>query len=78
MASFTVYTSARKYVQAIHCQICMKVPADSAAVQIGNSIARPLINDHSVKTRAYYGNTSMDAEMGFLLAGQALVSFGWY
>ena len=41
--------------------------------QIGESRARPLITSHSVKTRAYFGNTSMEAEMGFLMAGQTLV-----
>ena len=42
-------------------------------IQIGQSRARPLVKAHSVKTRAFYGNTSMDSEVGFLLAGQALV-----
>ena len=42
-------------------------------IQIGQSRARPLMMAHSVKSRAFYGNTSMDSEMGFLLAGQALV-----
>lgn len=41
--------------------------------EIGFSTARPLIVDYDIKTRAFYGNTSMEAEMGFLLAGQALV-----
>lgn len=42
--------------------------------QIGFGRARPLLNTHSVKTRAYYGNTSMDAEMGFIMTSQTLVS----
>jgi tRNA (guanine10-N2)-methyltransferase len=42
--------------------------------QIGFSTARPLIINYDIKARAFYGNTSMEAEMGFLLAGQALVS----
>jgi hypothetical protein len=41
--------------------------------QIGFSKARPLIQKHDIKTRTFYGNTSMEAEMGFLMAGQALV-----
>lgn len=44
-------------------------------LQVGEGRARPLIYQHSVKTRAYFGNTSMEAEMGFLMAGQALVSW---
>lgn len=43
--------------------------------QLGPSRARPLIHAHAVKSRQYYGNTAMDAEMGFLMATQALVSF---
>jgi len=42
--------------------------------QIGFSKARPLIAKHDIKQRTFYGNTSMEAEMGFLMAGQALVS----
>jgi tRNA (guanine10-N2)-methyltransferase len=42
--------------------------------QIGFSRARPLIAKHDIKQRTFYGNTSMEAEMGFLMAGQALVS----
>ncbi|WWD22530.1 hypothetical protein CI109_107023 [Kwoniella shandongensis] len=40
--------------------------------RIGLGKARSLITSHAVNTRAYYGNTSMDAQMGFLMAGQAL------
>ncbi|CAD6569288.1 MAG: hypothetical protein TREMPRED_005174 [Tremellales sp. Tagirdzhanova-0007] len=46
------------------------------ARRIGQSRARPLMMAHSVKSRAFYGNTSMDSEMGFLLAGQALPAPG--
>ncbi len=28
---------------------------------------------HSISERDFYGNTSMNPEMGFLMAGQALV-----
>jgi tRNA (guanine10-N2)-methyltransferase len=41
---------------------------------IGNSRARPVINAHEIRHRAFYGNTSMEPEMGLLTAGQALVS----
>ncbi|WVQ91544.1 hypothetical protein IAS59_005343 [Cryptococcus gattii] len=44
--------------------------------KIGNGRARHLIISHSVKTRAYYGNTSMEAQMGFLMANQALPAPG--
>ncbi|KAK8845581.1 hypothetical protein IAR55_006297 [Kwoniella newhampshirensis] len=44
--------------------------------RIGIGRARSLILSHSVKTRTYYGNTSMDAQMGFLMAGQALPAPG--
>lgn len=33
-----------------------------------------MIKAHEVKHRAFYGNTSMESEMGLLQAGQALVS----
>ena len=36
--------------------------------------ARDLIKKFNVKTRAYYGNTSMDSEMSLLMANQTLVS----
>jgi hypothetical protein len=32
-----------------------------------------MVHAHSIKTREYYGNTSMESEMGFLMAGQTLV-----
>ncbi|KAF9784413.1 tRNA guanosine-2'-O-methyltransferase [Thelephora terrestris] len=38
--------------------------------------ARPLIRTFSVKTREYYGNTSMDAEISLLMANQALAAPG--
>ena len=41
--------------------------------QIGHSRARSLISAHAIKTREYYGNTSMESEMGFLMASQTLV-----
>ncbi|ORY25087.1 S-adenosyl-L-methionine-dependent methyltransferase [Naematelia encephala] len=44
--------------------------------RIGFSRARPLVKEQSVKTRAYYGNTSMEAEMGFLMANQTLARTG--
>ncbi|KAL7418709.1 hypothetical protein Q5752_006392 [Cryptotrichosporon argae] len=44
--------------------------------KVGVSRARPLITAHSIKTRAYYGTTSMEAEMGFLTATQALPAPG--
>ncbi|RSH81440.1 hypothetical protein EHS25_006796 [Saitozyma podzolica] len=44
--------------------------------RIGFGRARPLLNTHSVKTRAYYGNTSMDAEMGFIMTSQTLAAPG--
>ena len=36
--------------------------------------ARHLIKKFNVKTRTYYGNTSMDSEMSLLMANQTLVS----
>lgn len=45
----------------------------TADPKIGHSRARSLINTHAIKTREYYGNTSMESEMGFLMAGQTLV-----
>jgi tRNA (guanine10-N2)-methyltransferase len=42
--------------------------------RIGFSRARPLITAHEVKSRAFFGNTSMESEMGLLMAGQACVS----
>nr|XP_018266731.1 tRNA (guanine10-N2)-methyltransferase [Kwoniella dejecticola CBS 10117]OBR88889.1 tRNA (guanine10-N2)-methyltransferase [Kwoniella dejecticola CBS 10117] len=44
--------------------------------RIGFGKARLLANSHDVKARAYYGNTSMDSHMGFLMAGQALPAPG--
>ena len=37
--------------------------------------ARHLIAKFNVKTRVYYGNTSMDSEMSLLMANQTLVRF---
>jgi len=34
-----------------------------------------LVNLHEVKNRAFYGNTAMESEMGFLTAIQAMVGF---
>lgn len=45
---------------------------------MGFSRARPVINVQDIKQRAFYGNTSMEAEMGLLLAGQALVGADFY
>lgn len=42
--------------------------------RVGMSRARPLITTLEVKSRAFFGNTSMESEMGLLMAGQALVS----
>ncbi|WVQ80917.1 hypothetical protein IAT38_003024 [Cryptococcus sp. DSM 104549] len=44
--------------------------------KIGHGRARQLVISHSVKTRAYFGNTAMEAQMGFLMAGQALPAPG--
>ncbi|WRT63816.1 uncharacterized protein IL334_000741 [Kwoniella shivajii] len=44
--------------------------------RIGFGRARTLATSHDVKNRAYYGNTSMDSHMGFLMAGQALPAPG--
>lgn len=41
--------------------------------RVGVSRARPLFNVMDVKQRTFYGNTTMEAEMGLLVAGQALV-----
>jgi hypothetical protein len=57
---------------AVFLRMCATSPAERS--QIGFGRARPLLNTHSVKTRAYYGNTSMDAEMGFIMTSQTLVS----
>lgn len=42
-------------------------------LQLADGSARPLIRTFNVKTREYYGNTSMDAEISLLMANQALV-----
>lgn len=44
--------------------------------RVGVSRARPLINVHDIKKRAFFGNTSMEAEMGLLTAGQTLPAPG--
>ena len=44
------------------------------AEQIAQGTARRLIQKFDVKKRAYYGNTTMDAEMSLLMANQTLVS----
>lgn len=41
---------------------------------IADGSARQLINKFDVKKRAYYGNTSMDAEISLLMANQSMVS----
>ncbi|KAF8495862.1 tRNA guanosine-2'-O-methyltransferase [Gautieria morchelliformis] len=43
---------------------------------IAKGTARPLIHKFDVKKRAYYGNTSMDAEMSLLMANQTLSAPG--
>jgi tRNA (guanine10-N2)-methyltransferase len=43
---------------------------------VGVSRARPIINTHEIRKRVFYGNTSMDPEMGLLTAGQALAAPG--
>ncbi|KAK6905245.1 tRNA (guanine10-N2)-methyltransferase [Kwoniella mangroviensis CBS 8886] len=44
--------------------------------RVGFGKGRLLPTKHDVKARAYYGNTSMDSHMGFLMAGQALPAPG--
>lgn len=44
--------------------------------RVGVSRARPIINVHDIKKRAFFGNTSMEAEMGLLTAGQTLPAPG--
>ncbi|WWC85832.1 uncharacterized protein L201_000699 [Kwoniella dendrophila CBS 6074] len=44
--------------------------------RIGMGKARLLAASHEVKHRAYYGNTSMEAHMAFLMAGQTLPAPG--
>ncbi|TXT16049.1 hypothetical protein VHUM_00552 [Vanrija humicola] len=44
--------------------------------RVGVSRARPLFNVMDVKQRTFYGNTTMEAEMGLLVAGQALPAPG--
>lgn len=41
--------------------------------QIEEGTARPLVKRYDVKKRAYYGNTSMEAEISLLMANQTLV-----
>lgn len=41
--------------------------------RVGVSRARPLINTFDIKQRAFFGNTSMESEVGLLMAGQTLV-----
>ena len=41
--------------------------------QLAEGSARSLIRTFNIKTREYYGNTSMDAELSLLMANQALV-----
>jgi hypothetical protein len=43
-------------------------------VKLFEGSARHLIKKFDVKTRVYYGNTSMDSEMSLLMANQTLVS----
>lgn len=43
-------------------------------LQITHGRARHLISRFNVKTREYFGNTSMEAEMSLLMAGQTLAS----
>ncbi|KAF9644600.1 tRNA guanosine-2'-O-methyltransferase [Thelephora ganbajun] len=43
---------------------------------LADGSARPLIRTFNVKTRQYYGNTSMDAEISLLMANQALAAPG--
>ncbi|ORX34805.1 S-adenosyl-L-methionine-dependent methyltransferase [Kockovaella imperatae] len=44
--------------------------------RIDHSRARTLMTSHAVKRRVFFGNTSMEAEMGFLMASQALPAPG--
>lgn len=44
--------------------------------RVGVSRARPIINVQDIKKRAFFGNTSMEAEMGLLTAGQTLPAPG--
>ena len=46
------------------------VPTDDTS-ELVNGTARRLIDTFDVKKRAYYGNTSMEAEMSLLMANQA-------
>ncbi|KIJ49558.1 hypothetical protein M422DRAFT_161287 [Sphaerobolus stellatus SS14] len=43
---------------------------------IARGTARPLMHKYDVKKRAYYGNTSMDAEVSLLMANQTLAAPG--
>ena len=43
-------------------------------IQVTEGIARHLVQTFDVKKRAYYGNTSMEAEISLLMANQTLVS----
>ena len=47
---------------------------DSQRAQIEEGTARPLLTKFDVKKRAYFGNTSMEAEISLLMANQTLVS----
>ena len=44
-------------------------------LQIVEGTARTLVHTFDVKKRAYFGNTSMEAEISLLMANQSLVSF---
>ena len=47
----------------------------SIYIKLFEGSARHLIAKFNVKTRVYYGNTSMDSEMSLLMANQTLVRF---
>jgi tRNA G10 N-methylase Trm11 len=42
-------------------------------MQIEEGSARPLVHTFDVKKRAYFGNTSMEAEISLLMANQTMV-----
>lgn len=55
------------------------VPAEPNAIIFGRLIAdgqRSLINDISLKTRKFIGNTSMDPQLSLLMANQAMILNG--
>jgi len=62
-----------RYSSASWWVCCLFVCFTAQNLQLEERSARPLIHHFDVKKRACFGNTSMDAEISFLMANQTLV-----